>query len=220
MKILFKILILFFFLSISLETFSQTLLLPLKTTKNTKDSVVHLIIEEKQDSTWIINGEHYNTYSYSTDGLLQKVIIYDQKYTIKYKKETVKIVKFYNGEKSSKYIYYGYPWSIDKIKYYIYLDGVKEFWGNEYLTYDSINRVISSSYIVENRKSMHNGYSHSATYEYNLEGQLTVEYWGYKEVYHYYKENGIIDFSLIFDHEFGVEEEWRRRYEISTTTYD
>lgn len=220
MSIFFKIIIsvVIFFLYENL--YSQTLfLLPTKTTNNVKDSIVETTVEEKNDSLWKECSTCRKVYSYNRKGQLLQYTFYKNKYIVKYKnKKAAYVIVYNNKKKESKYIYYyNESGQVIKIAYYIFLNNKKEYWGTEYIDYDIQNRIVSSSYIVDNVLSGHNGYSHGRYYEYNEKGLLEKEYRGYKETTYYYNQNNIIDYCFEIDREFGGYTEKKITYKISFT---
>lgn len=202
--------------------YCQTLfLLPLKTTNHLRDSIVEITFYEKKDSLWKTTSTSQVVYSYKKDGALEKAYVGGQTYLVKYRGRSVHGVKMYSTNKlQSSYLYrYNEHGQVSGIATYDDDNNVKHYTGTESITYNSLNKIISSSFQVDNDQSMHHGYVHAATYSYDANGKLLTEDWGYKKVNHYYNDQGIREYSIIQDHEFGTNQEIKRSYRISVTKY-
>ncbi len=205
----------------NLAAFSQTLyLVPFQSMNHIKDSIVNIKVERKQKGIWKDNGYWKNWYKYNENGFLVEALILNQRFVPKYKNRRVKHILVYDKKKKQTKLIYHYNEKglVFKIETYDFLRGSPKFWGSEYLEYDTLNKVISSSYTIENKHSAHTGYNHSANYVYNINGQLTLEDWGYKQEKHFFNDEGKIEYSLIFDNEFGSNE-YRRQYKILVTKH-
>jgi hypothetical protein len=200
-----------------MSVFCQTLyLLPLRNSNHIQDSIVEIKVYEKRDSVWKENSTWRNVYTFDEDGALKKAKVLGQNYSIKYEKSYIKCVSIYNEKKIQMDLFYSYneKYQVFKIAIYNYINNSKHFWGNEYIEYDSLNKITSSSYIIENNLSMHPGYSHSASYEYDSMGRLIIEDWGYEKKTHFYDNDGKIEYTIIQDNEFGANREYKNYYQI------
>ncbi len=219
----FSTIVLLFCLSVNLPALSQTLyLIPFQNLNHIKDSTVQINVERKQDGIWKDNGRWKNTYLYGENGLLTEALVLGQRFIPKYKKGRPRQILVYDKKKKQNKLIYHYDEKgmVNKIGTYLFLKGSPKFWGSEYLTYDSLNNVISSSYTIESNHSSHTGYSHNAMYVYDFDGRMIFEDWGYKQIKHFFGEDGkIIEHSIISDNEFGPRE-YRRVYNTYVTKYE
>ena len=140
------------------------------------------------------------------EGRLVSATIYGQDHHIRYKRKHVLVTVFNDGKKASLYKYvYGAYKRIDRADHYLLENGKKEFWGANHFTYDSAGRLGSESYIVLNKRSMHPGYEHNCTYQYDASGKLIGELRGYREAEYFY-EGDELRYALVHEHEFGKSE--------------